>query len=64
MKLINFNRERVPENSEIEKLLVEVGYGNFPIEVYKTNEVGGQGEPLVEGKGKIPVSIIYFITKE
>ena len=64
MKLINFNREHVPENSEIEKLLVEFGYGNFPIDVYKTNEVGGQGEPLVKSEGKNLVSIKYFITKE
>lgn len=65
MKLINFNREHVPENSNLEELLTEYGYSVFPIEVTETGDNDNLGFPIVIGENKTnAVSSFYFITEK
>lgn len=65
MKLIGFYRERVPENSDFEKLLIEFGYFQFPMEVVEVDQTDDLGKNLVIGENcKYPASTDYFIIEK
>ena len=65
MKLIAFNREIVPEGSEIEQLLKEYGYELFPMEVEETDRVDDLELPIIMGKNcTSSASTFYFIVEK